>query len=136
MKAGAKRGDPRGGIRRRLKNKITETVEALPAVEAVPQTELHNTCPSCKAEQKATDVFCRGCGARLQMGKLCLGCGAPQEPTDNFCWQCSLKVGEQPPAPPPEPAATEDPLVRVARLAKERGSHNPLIDKILETVVT
>ena len=136
MKAGPKRVDPRGGIRRRLKNKITETVEALPAVESVPQTELHNTCPKCGGIAKPTDVFCRKDGARLSMGHQCTQCGSPQEPDDTYCWCCGLKVGEQPPAPPPEPAATEDPLVRVARMAKERGSQNPLIDKILETVVT
>jgi len=135
MRKGPNKGDSRGGIRRKLKGKITDAVQALPEVEAVP--ELKSLCPGCKAEQRGTDVFCRSCGARLQVGKQCFGCGAPQEPTDNYCWQCSLKCGEKPPEPAPqEEAPNEDRLIALAKKAREQGIDNPLIQRILkETVI-
>ena len=131
LKQPVKRGDPKGGIRRKLKGKITEAVQALPEVEAIP--ELKSLCPGCKAEQRGTDVFCRSCGARLQVGKQCLGCGAPQEPTDNYCWQCSLKCGEKPPEPSVEaeqPQPSEDRIVALVREADKRGIHSPALDKL------
>lgn len=107
------KGDPKGGVRRNLKNKITETVQNLPAIDSVPETELHNTCPTCGAVAKPTDTFCRKDGSRLLMGKQCLGCGAPAEPDDAHCWQCGLKCGEKPPEP-----ALELPVVEMSE--KER----------------
>lgn len=89
--------------------------------EAVPTTELSNKCPKCGQGAKATDNFCRNDGTRLMLGKQCAKCGAPGDEPDMFCWQCSWKHGEPLPTDEPEPAPTEDPVVRARRIAKEQG---------------
>lgn len=127
IKKGAPKPDPRGGVRRRLKQQITDRVETL-MPEQAPTLEVHNTCPKCGEHARPTDTFCRKDGARLAMGKQCLGCGAPGDPDDKFCWNCSLAHGTKPPEPQPE-APTEDPLARIRREAMELGL-------LKETVVT
>lgn len=126
MRQPKKHGDTRGGVRRNLKKQISEAVGALPAIDMIPETELHNICPQCGFVAKPTDTFCRKDGTRLLMGKQCLQCGAPSEPDDVHCWQCGLKIGEKPPAPPvdesPAPEMSErDRLLALREKAKELG---------------
>lgn len=118
---GPAKPDPRGGVRRKLKKNIADTIAGFPQefTEDAP-LEVHNTCPTCGTHARPTDTFCRKDGARLAMGKQCLGCGAAEEPDDVHCWNCGLKAGTKPPEPAAE-APQEDPLTRIRRQAQELG---------------
>ena len=119
-KVGPGKPDPRGGVRRRLKQQISDRVGVLLPSPTENPLEVHNTCPKCGAQQKPTDTFCRADGTRLGLGKQCLGCGAPGDPDDKFCWNCALEHGSKPPEPQAESPA-EDPLIRIRRQAVEKG---------------
>ena len=120
-RAGPAKPDPKGGVRRRLKQQISERVQTLlPQQQVDAPLEVHNTCPKCGAQQRPTDNFCRVDGTRLALGKQCLSCGAPGEPDDAHCWNCGLKHGTKPPEPVAE-QPQEDPLVRIRRIAQEAG---------------
>jgi predicted amidophosphoribosyltransferase len=124
MRTPAPKSDPKGGIRRKLTKKQQQEVQQLPAqMDKAQIEELHNTCPKCGATAKATDSFCRQDGERLMLGKQCLACHAPQESSDQYCWQCGVKSGEKPAIEvlPPEENQAEDVLLRLRRLAKEKG---------------
>lgn len=123
-------------------------IMAQPAVaeEFSAPAELYNTCPKCHTRAKATDQFCRKDGTRLCLGKPCVRCEAPCEEEDAFCWQCGWNLAEAMPArettietQPQEPALAlppvnghetesapssqpaEDAIVRLRRIAQERG---------------
>ncbi len=135
MAQGPAKPDGRGGVRRKLKNKISETVQNLPQLpepEPVPLMELHNTCPKCGAVSKPTDQFCRKDGTRLVMGRPCERCEAPCEETDAFCWQCGWKLGDKLPVQetviPPNGVPSVDRITAIVKAAKERGIQSPLID--------
>jgi hypothetical protein len=162
LRKGNPKPDRKGGLRRKVKMPQVPAVpqRRLPAPAPPPmeliapsepqESELHNTCPKCRARAKPTDVFCRKDGTRLCMGKPCPRCEAPCEESDAFCWQCSWKLGDPMPTMPeqievsPELAESlreqmrsqpgsleavsasgsqpaEDPIVRLRRKAQEQG---------------
>jgi class 3 adenylate cyclase/tetratricopeptide (TPR) repeat protein len=62
-------------------------------------------CPSCGAENPATNRFCGGCGAALVA--VCSVCGERNPTTSRFCGACGARLGEgaaAAPAPAPTPA--------------------------------
>ena len=113
LKAGPKKPDGRGGVRRTLKQNITAAVAAFPqppgllvAPDPEESLELRNTCPKCKTVAKHSDVFCRIDGTKLCIGKPCERCSGPCEETDKFCWSCGWHLGDavpERPAPSPLP---------------------------------
>ncbi len=48
-----------------------------------------DVCPECGRATRAGDVYCAGCGARLNLA--CPECGRPVRPTDLFCTGCGAK---------------------------------------------
>lgn len=95
IRKGPNKGDPKGGIRRKIKMPVVPAVPSIIEVEAQPEeSELHNTCPKCHTRAKPTDQFCRRDGAKLCLGKPCERCGAPCDEPDAFCNQCGWKLGE------------------------------------------
>lgn len=150
IKKGPAKASGRGGIRRKGGARDAEIVIPKPGMQFVPEpevpVEIHNTCPKCGTRAKATDSFCRKDGTKLCLGKPCVRCEAPCEEADVHCWQCGWKLSDQPPPPdlspsltlppsngqepgsiavessPSNPAATtEDPIVRLQRIAREQG---------------
>ena len=66
-------------------------------------------CPSCQADNPATNRFCSQCGTAL--APRCPQCGAEVASGSRFCGQCGAKLAAAPPeavtaAPPPASAAT------------------------------
>src|ERR1700675_4027158 len=95
IRKGPHKGDPKGGIRRKIKMPKVPAVPGIIEVEAQPaETELHNSCPKCHTRAKTTDQFCRKDGTRLCLGKPCPRCEAPCEEPDVFCWGCGWKLDE------------------------------------------
>jgi class 3 adenylate cyclase len=43
-------------------------------------------CPSCRADNRATNAFCEACGASLQL--TCSACGQVNRPDSRFCGHC------------------------------------------------
>ncbi|MCI4331892.1 MAG: zinc ribbon domain-containing protein [Thermoplasmata archaeon] len=50
-----------------------------------------STCSRCGKAVRASDQFCRGCGATLK-SSLCPRCGQPLQPEDAFCAGCGAPV--------------------------------------------
>jgi hypothetical protein len=94
IRKGPNKGDPKGGIRRKIKMPVIAAVPSIIEAEAPAESELHNTCPKCHARAKPTDQFCRKDGTRLCLGKPCPRCEAPCEEPDAFCWNCAWKLDE------------------------------------------
>ena len=146
IRKGPNKGDPKGGIRRKIKMPKVPAVPGIIEVEAQPaETELHNSCPKCHTRAKPTDQFCRKDGTRLCLGKPCPRCEAPCEEPDAHCWQCGWRLADPLPEQPTmelltpqsqpsretqsgeievssSPTTTaEDPIVRLRRTAREQG---------------
>jgi hypothetical protein len=49
-------------------------------------------CPTCGRASKASDLFCRYCGAPVGTAR-CPRCQAPLEPEDRFCARCGASSG-------------------------------------------
>ena len=94
IRKGPNKGDPKGGIRRKIKMPVIAAVPGIIEAEQPAESELHNSCPKCHARAKPTDQFCRKDGTRLCLGKPCPRCEAPCEEPDVFCWGCGWKLDE------------------------------------------
>jgi hypothetical protein len=100
IRKGPNKGDPKGGIRRKIKMPKVPAVPGIIEVEAQPESELHNTCPKCHTRAKPTDQFCRRDGTRLCLGKPCPRCETPCDEPDEFCWGCGWKLSDPLPEQP------------------------------------
>jgi len=49
-------------------------------------------CPNCGENVKANDIFCRKCGAKIEMKLLCPNCGESINTYDIFCGKCGEKI--------------------------------------------
>ena len=49
-------------------------------------------CPQCKADNAATDKFCRQCGSELKFS--CSQCGSSIYPEDKFCGKCGQRLDQ------------------------------------------
>src|SRR6188474_837539 len=61
-------------------------------------------CPSCQADYRKGDVFCRQCGTRVQEAPakaVCPSCGTAVPLPARFCNACGNKLGREDEAPPP-----------------------------------
>ena len=54
-------------------------------------TEAPPTCPSCGAPLRASDAFCRACGAS-RTATRCAQCGEALASTDRFCGSCGAPI--------------------------------------------
>lgn len=134
MKAGPKKPDGKGGLRRKLKANVTAKVadvaRQLPErSEVIPEEslEVKNTCPKCKTVAGPSDVFCRKDGTKLCLGKPCERCSAPCDEPDVHCWACGWKLGET------LPVRTLDPLPTPGLSLDRTSALPPGTQEILES---
>jgi predicted RNA-binding Zn-ribbon protein involved in translation (DUF1610 family) len=49
-------------------------------------------CPNCGENIKTNDIFCRKCGAKIEMKSSCPDCGESIDVHDIFCGKCGAKL--------------------------------------------
>src|SRR5262245_41343183 len=64
------------------------------------------SCPTCHAENPASNKFCGECGARMPAG--CPACGHVNPAGQKFCGECGARRAS---APAPSPASVDAPVV-------------------------
>lgn len=90
------------------------------AAKAEEQAAMVLTCPNCGATVGNNDLFCSGCGKKVEeikaelgtvySGLACPNCGAPIAEDDVFCCGCGQKIEKVEAAPVEEPAPAADPV--------------------------